>query len=116
AIVSALQSQAHAYLLGGPWGPDGAILLSIRGDLFRRPAGGGALELLGHRKAGESRRCWPQFLPDGRHYLYFSEDVHPEKQGIYISSLDKDVPRRVVASRANAPHASSPQLLFARES
>src|SRR5262249_60418247 len=112
AIVSALQSQAHAYLLGGPWGPDGAILLSIRGDLFRRPAGGGALELLGHRKAGESRRCWPQFLPDGRHYLYFSEDIHPEKQGIYISSLDKDVPRRVGRGDPHAPYSRAGAPLF----
>src|SRR5262249_30971472 len=31
---------------------------------------------------------WPQFLPDGRHFLFFIDSVRPERTGTYLGSLD----------------------------
>ena len=31
---------------------------------------------------------WPQFLPDGRHFLFYQLSNKPEHQGIYVASLD----------------------------
>ncbi len=98
--------------LGGTWSPDGTMILSLAGDLVRLPAGGGASESLGKRAEGETRRSWPRFLPDGRHYLYLSDDTRPERQGIYVSSLGSDYRKRILASDRHAAYASSGHLLF----
>ena len=74
------------------------IVFSAGGKLFRVPARGGEPEPLGALAEGESGRFWPQFLPDGRHYLYLSLDRRPEDQGIYVGSLDSDLRQRIVAS------------------
>ena len=50
---------------------------------------------------GETGRFWPQFLPDGRHYLYLSLASRPEDQGIYVGALDSDLRKRIVATRAH---------------
>jgi eukaryotic-like serine/threonine-protein kinase len=113
-LLSDVLYDETGFFLGGAWSADGTMLLSLQGDIFRRPAGGGRLELLGKREDGESRRCWPQFLPDGRHYLYLSDDIHPAKQGIYVSSLGSDARQRILATDTNAAFASSGHLLFVR--
>ncbi len=113
-VLSEVLYDEAGFFLGGTWSASGTMILSLRGDLFRRPAGGGTPELLGKRDDGESRRCWPQFLPDGRHYLYLSDDMHPEKRGIYVASLDSNERKRVLASETNAAYAPPGYLLYLR--
>jgi Tol biopolymer transport system component len=36
----------------------------------------------------ESSHGWPQFLPDGKHYLFFLRNFDKERTGIYAGSLD----------------------------
>ncbi len=69
------------------------------------PARGGEPEPLGTLAEGETARVWPQFLPDGRHYLYLSLGSRPEDQGIYVGALDSDLRKRVVATEYNAAYS-----------
>ena len=79
------------------------------------PAAGGEPEPLGALAEGESARYWPQFLPDGRHYLYVSIAARPEVQGVYVGALDSDLRQRIVATEYNAAYSPSGHLLFVKD-
>jgi Tol biopolymer transport system component len=97
---------------GGTWSREGMILFSVvpDGPLFRMaldseirqpvvtssPAGGG------HR--------YPQFLPDGRHFLYYVA----ESRGVFLSSLDDGRAERLLESDSAAVLAPPSELLFVR--
>ena len=63
---------------------------------------------------------WPQFLPDGRHFLYWvqARDPDPDKSAVMVGSLDdaSDLQRRrnVVAGTSMALYAAG-YLFFERE-
>ena len=57
---------------------------------------------------------WPQFLPDGRRFLFLQRSVKPEHQGIYVGSLDSPQITRVVAANVRGLFASG-HLLFMRD-
>ena len=84
---------------GATWSRDGVIVFSAGGKLFRVSARGGEPAAARPLAEGESARFWPQFLPDGRRYLYLSIAARPEDQGIYVGSLDSDLRKRIVATR-----------------
>ena len=75
---------------GGSWGEDGTILFAERvAGLMRIPAGGGQRVPVTAVKpeAGEQYHYYPQWIPGGKRFLYLVQGS-PEKQGIYIASLD----------------------------
>ena len=90
---------------GATWSREASSSSRTAGRLFRVSAGGGEPEPLGTLAEGESGRFWPQFLPDGRHYLYLSLAARPEDQGIYVGSLDSDLRKRIVATEYNAAYS-----------
>ena len=58
---------------------------------------------------------FPSFLPDGRHFLFFSAaPTQPENAGVFVASLDSSTARRLVTARSRAVHAPG-YLLFWRE-
>jgi hypothetical protein len=59
---------------------------------------------------------WPEFLPDGKHYLYLSLGIAPDQKGIYAASLDSNERKFLVATDANAAYLLSGQLLFTHDS
>ncbi|HEY6548724.1 MAG TPA: protein kinase, partial [Vicinamibacteria bacterium] len=90
---------------GATWGPTDAIVFSDAGKLFRVAANGGDPEPLGALVPGETGRFWPQFLPDGRHYLYLSLASRMEEQGIYVGALGSDLRQRIVAAEHTAAYS-----------
>ena len=108
-----LSGDAETYV-GGSWSREGTIIVALQKELFRLPATGGTPEPLGRRADGELRRSWPQFLPDGRHYLYLSEDLRPERQGIYVAVLGADDRKQIVTTGYNAAFVPPATLLFVR--
>ena len=77
----------------GAWGGDGNILL-VRGPgaPLQRVAdiGGAPVDVT---KIG--RGAWvPQFLPDGRHFLYHVAGGSSEANGVYVASLEDDAQAR----------------------
>src|SRR4029078_8312530 len=60
---------------GGSWSPQGVILFSpgVRGGLQQVPAECGAPSPVApHDGTPFTSHRWPQFLPDGRHFLYLA--------------------------------------------
>jgi Tol biopolymer transport system component len=100
---------------GGTWNRDGVIVFApgTRSALYRVSAAGGEpAPLTTLDQASESSHRWPQFLPDGRHYLYLSRQ---EKSGIYAGSIDSKETRRIVDTDFNAAYAPQGYLLFVQE-
>jgi len=97
---------------GGSWGRSGEIVFAsgALGPLYRISASGGkptpATWIDSVR--GEIGHRWPQFLPDGRHFLYFAAAVEYDKFGIDIGDLDSHSSRRIIAADTNAAYAPDP--------
>ncbi|HTK74012.1 MAG TPA: protein kinase, partial [Gemmataceae bacterium] len=107
---------------GGTWSGDGTILFEAGpGPIRRVPAAGGApAPVTTLNPATEVSHNWPQFLPDGRHFLYwlYTRDADREQSAVIIGSLD-DKPnsterRRLVAGDSMAVYSAG-YVLFARD-
>lgn len=104
---------------GGSWNRDGVIVFapSFNSPLAQVPAAGGepvAVTSLDQARE-ETGHLWPQFLPDGRHFLYLAQSQQREQHGIYVGSLDGGEPLRVLSSDVRAGYAPPGYLLFVRE-
>ena len=77
---------------GGTWGPDGTIVFSpLVGVLQQVAASGGTPRQLTtlDLSNGDNAHRWPQFLPDGRRFLYWVRSGKPNRTGIYLSTVDR---------------------------
>jgi len=87
----------------GTWNADGVILYGAPDGLHRVPASGGVATLItkvdGERK--EAGHGYPQFLPDGKRFLYFVESTDTNIQGVYAASLDHPEQRTLILRTAN---------------
>jgi Tol biopolymer transport system component len=100
------------YGQGGSWSREGVIVFSrgLSASAIQRVSAEGGADVTVRK--GQTR--FPVFLPDGHHFLYLLNGVSPDKNGIYISSLDGRENRRVLADSSSVSFASS-RLLFIRE-
>jgi Tol biopolymer transport system component/predicted Ser/Thr protein kinase len=109
--------------VGGTWNRDGIILFGGTDGLRRVPASGGQPVPLTTTDVSrqEAGHGYPQFLPDGKHFLYFIQSGSPSTQGVYAGSLDRpqdriQVVRTAVKAIYTQPVASySGYLLWLRE-
>jgi Tol biopolymer transport system component len=101
---------------GGAWTDDGTILFAPQaGPIFRIAATGGErapLTAVDAPPPGSHR--FPQLLPDGRHFLYYTTGTAPTR-GVYVGFLDGSTGRRLVDADAAAVYVPSGWLLFVRE-
>jgi eukaryotic-like serine/threonine-protein kinase len=81
---------ARVFESGGTWSRDGIIVFASAEGLFRVPASGGVPQQVTQRDTArkELGHGVPQFLPDGKRFLYFVQSAEPNTQGIYAGSLD----------------------------
>jgi Tol biopolymer transport system component len=89
----------------GTWSRDGVILFGTREGLFRVPASGGVPQQVTQLDAArkESGHVLPQFLPDGKRFLYFIQSADPNTRGIYAGSLENPKERvRILATDRTA--------------
>jgi Tol biopolymer transport system component len=103
---------------GGTWNREGLILFSpnISQPLYQVAAAGGAATPLTQMEASrqEVTHRWPEFLPDGKHYLFFVRAATPSLTGVYIGTLGSREHRQVISSSMNAAYAAPGYLLYAR--
>ena len=114
---------------GGTWNADGDIVFSATpnsGTLRVSAAGGqptAVTTLARGRQAGGGGEAdeqaighnWPQFLPDGRHFLFYQRAVDSEHQGIYVGELGTSYRSpRVLAINGVAVYSSG-YLAFVRD-
>jgi Tol biopolymer transport system component/predicted Ser/Thr protein kinase len=104
---------------GGSWGADGTILFTpdTRDSLYRVIATGGTAQKVTQLKGEVTTHRWPQFLPDGKHFLYLAANhnsVRGESTGVHWASFDGKDDRLILRTLAQAQYANG-QLLFLRE-
>jgi len=106
---------------GGAWGRDGTILFTptTASPILRVPDSGGTPQPATSFHGSRSHR-WPQFFPDGKHFLFFARDL-PEslpnattRNGVYAGSLEGGEPKLLVRTDSGAVYISG-YLLFVRD-
>ena len=103
---------------GGSWNDGGIMLVATiaTNGIQRISAKGGAPERV--TTLDTSRRelshLWPQFLPDGRHFLYHVQTAGPAPSSIYVGSIDATDCKRLVDSDYMGQFAPPNQLLYVR--
>jgi eukaryotic-like serine/threonine-protein kinase len=100
---------------GGAWSRDGFILFAplTTGPVLKVPATGGDPAAVTRLETGQTGHRSPQFLPDGRHFIYFVRGG--PGQGVYVSSLDGGPSRRLTNADAAAVVSPSGFLLLLRQ-
>jgi eukaryotic-like serine/threonine-protein kinase len=94
---------------GGTWGRDGTILFSpaFNSPLFRVASSGGVPAPLTKLNTAQNEisHRWPQFLPDGKHFIFFDFSRAGMIDGTYVSSLDGAMPKLLARGNTNAVYA-----------
>jgi len=103
---------------GGAWNRDGKILFNTttNSPLYEVPESGGtpkAVTTLDATRSVFSNR-WPQFLPDGNHFLFYARSQKPEENGIYVASLAGGKPKMLVRTGMRGIYAAPGYLLYMR--
>jgi Tol biopolymer transport system component len=101
---------------GGTWNRSGTILFlpDARKGLYKVAASGGTpVPLLTLDSPKFQYYGWPQFLPDGKHFLYLAVALDPQNTGVYFATLDGKQNRLVLRSDNRAIFASG-FLLYGR--
>jgi serine/threonine protein kinase/Tol biopolymer transport system component len=99
---------------GGTWNAEGTILFAsvAFGPIMRVASRGGAAEPATDTgpTAGPNHR-FPQFLPDGKRFIFSSTLGAAETNGVFLASLDKTPPVRLVSSQGVGRFAPPSTLL-----
>lgn len=102
---------------GATWSKEGTIVFAPAGDsaLFSvSESGGTPVQITSPEKPGQSHRH-PQFLPDGKHVLYFSAAPGAPNTGVYVVNLDDKKSQLITASQARAQYVEPGYLLYMRD-
>jgi eukaryotic-like serine/threonine-protein kinase len=107
---------------GATWGRDGTILFTQFLDgIYRVSADGGMPTRVTHvdKAKRELNHYWPEFLPDGRHFLYMATAL--EASGlratptVYVASLDSSDTTRLTQIHSRMAYASPGYLVFVQD-
>ena len=108
---------------GGTWNKDGVILFTptgrLQSQILRISANGGtpALQVGRDPGLGGGSQRWPQFLPDGKHFLFLSAMVASfgRNDGLYVGSLDSKEYHLVMNTEGPGLYAAPGYLLYLRD-
>jgi serine/threonine protein kinase/Tol biopolymer transport system component len=105
------------YPRGGDWNGDGTLLFAANNVIHRVAAGGSSLrqETYLDESRGEFQHGWPEFLPDGRRYLFLVRSSQASQSGIWIGSLDSPVRTRLIPAFSRTVYSRTGHLLFVRD-
>ncbi len=103
----------------GSWSPEGVILYDGRAnDPIHRVSSAGGTPVVAV-KADPARKettaAWPEFLPDGRHFLYMATGQKPEDSAYRIGSLDSTESKAVAPAQTLVTYVPPGYLLFVRD-
>jgi Tol biopolymer transport system component len=91
---------------GGTWGGDGTILFSPdeRSAIWRVSASGGEAKPVTTLNAAQHEEAhrWPQFLPDGRHFVFMPWSLGAVTRKIQLTTLDGAAPKALFESESAA--------------
>ena len=106
----------------GTWNAGGTIVFAANGPgLWRVSAAGGDPALVPGTASNEFP-FWPEFLPDGQHFLFLrlalqsgGQPDSREQSEVMLGSLDGDAPVSVMRALSKAIYLDPGYLLFVRE-
>src|SRR6202167_2332999 len=103
---------------GGTWDTTGTIVFApdTTSGLARVDAAGGTRVALTTLDAKETSHRWPDFLPDGKHFLYFAHAGTSADSGIYLAEPDSKQHTLRLRNDPTAIYAAPGYLLFVRDS
>jgi Tol biopolymer transport system component/predicted Ser/Thr protein kinase len=103
----------------GSWSPEGVILFDGIGNdpIYRVSAAGGSPTVAVKPEASrkESGVGWPEFLPDGRHFLYMVSGQKPDDNAYRVGSLDSPDSKPLAPAQTLVTYAPPGYLLFVRD-
>jgi serine/threonine protein kinase/dipeptidyl aminopeptidase/acylaminoacyl peptidase len=89
APAQTIGTTGSAFVQGGAWNREGTIVYARpNSNLEQISASGGTPVAVTVLAPGEYAHRWPQFLPDGRRFLYLRVTYSSETTGVYVGSLD----------------------------
>jgi serine/threonine protein kinase len=101
------------------WGPDGTILFTKFLDgIFRVSADGGEPTRVTQVDKGrrELNHYWPEFLPDGRHFLYMATALEESGMratpGVYVTSIDSPEATLLTRGHSRMTYVEPGYLVF----
>jgi serine/threonine protein kinase/Tol biopolymer transport system component len=102
---------------GGTWGTTGTIVFApdTNVGLARVDAAGGTRVAVSTPDSRETSHRWPDFLPDGKHFIYFAHGGTNADSGIYVAALDSKDRKLLLHNDSNAIYAAPGYLLFVRD-
>ncbi len=96
---------------GGAWNKDGTILFapSLSDGFYRVAASGGKPRQVLKLDESKFERAdlWPQFLPDGKHFVFYQQTDLAETSGVYLGSTDPPEYHRLFTSQTNAVYSAA---------
>ena len=102
----------------GTWSRDGVILYDgdLNDPIFRVDAGGGVAnpEVLNDPGKNAAFVGWPQFLPDGRHFLYLSGVLSTERT-LMVRALGDTEGKMLFKTNSRVAYSPLGYLLYVRE-
>ena len=103
--------------IAGSWATSGRILCTDRmSGLYVISAFDHAVQPVEPVTTSEIGYRWPQFLPDGEHFLYYVISNEPSRGGTFVGSLASRTRVRLLdASHLAVTFASPDRLLFVRD-
>ncbi len=100
---------------GATWNQDNVIIYEpdYREVLWRVSAsGGGSARLTKFESGKQTTHRWPQFMPDGKHFVFFAANHSGEAgQGLYFGSTADGSYKRILDADSGAVYASG-NLLY----
>ena len=110
--------QVRSILLGAAWSREGVVLYSpsFNNVLYKVATSGGQgapVTTLDHSRLERAHR-FPQFLPDGRRFIFLAQAADPQQSAIYLGALDHPRVTRLVGTETRAVYVPG-YLLFARD-
>ncbi len=102
---------------GGDWNRDGVLLFATNDGLRRINADGTRLAAVTtiDSARGEYSHGWPEFLPDGRRFVFVIRSTQPDKSGLYLMSLDDPTRKWIMPDHSRAAYSSAGYLLYVRD-
>jgi eukaryotic-like serine/threonine-protein kinase len=95
---------------GGAWNQDNVIIYEpdYRDTLWRISAAGGTpVRLTKFETNKHTTHRWPQFLPDGKHFLFFATNHSGDSEhGIYFASLEDGSYKHVLDADSGGQYAA----------
>jgi eukaryotic-like serine/threonine-protein kinase len=102
---------------GAAWGPADTILFADtgRGIFVTTAAGGQARQLTTVDPGDEISHAWPQFLPDGKRFLFSVTSMNQQRVGTWVASTDgSHAASLLLPGRIGGVYSPSGHLLYVR--